>query len=131
MFHFNLDSNPYNRICVICSQNVIFFFISLDIQLNQQFSSLRTPLPDTRLTPNSDPEESDDIYDDKSVGSASDDSQIHKQNTIFIWSLPFNMSEQRLFDTLWDVFSTVGQIKVPTKINARNQILRLMIFCLD
>ncbi|CAF4098310.1 unnamed protein product [Rotaria magnacalcarata] len=36
----------------------------------------------------------------------------HEKNKIFISGLPKNMPEQVLFDTLWDVFSTVGNIKI-------------------
>ena len=39
-------------------------------------------------------------------------------NAVFISALPFDMPEQRLFDTLWDVFTTVGRIKVITTTNA-------------
>ncbi|CAF3952688.1 unnamed protein product, partial [Adineta steineri] len=37
--------------------------------------------------------------------------QIIKKDTVFIRDLPLVMTEQRLFDTLFDEFSTVGQIK--------------------
>ncbi|CAM4982020.1 unnamed protein product [Rotaria socialis] len=37
---------------------------------------------------------------------------LHEKNKIFISGLPKKMPEQVLFDTLWDVFSTVGKIKI-------------------
>ncbi|CAF4417945.1 unnamed protein product, partial [Adineta steineri] len=37
--------------------------------------------------------------------------QIIKKDTVFIRGLPLAMTEQCLFDTLLDEFSTVGQIK--------------------
>jgi hypothetical protein len=40
------------------------------------------------------------------------DPRIFRRNSIFITGLPSTMTEQRLFDTLWDVFSTVGKIEV-------------------
>ena len=63
----------------------------------------------------------EDTDDNESVTSATGDPKIFEDNTIFVWFLPWNMPEQRLFDTLYDVFSTVGQIKVITRKNSNNQ----------
>lgn len=57
-------------------------------------------------------EEFSDTDDTDSVFSAAG---FDEQNAIFISDLPLNMSEQRLFDTLWDEFINVGQIKVTTR----------------
>ncbi|CAF2868058.1 unnamed protein product [Rotaria sp. Silwood2] len=66
------------------------------------------------------PNASDDLD-----GSESTDSEIEvdgganprilNTNQIFITGLPSTMSEKLLFDTLWDIFSTVGEIKVTKK----------------
>ncbi|CAF3838251.1 unnamed protein product [Adineta steineri] len=40
------------------------------------------------------------------------DIPMFKKNAIFINDLPSTMEEQRLFDTLWDEFSTIGRIKI-------------------
>ncbi|CAF1061280.1 unnamed protein product [Adineta steineri] len=40
------------------------------------------------------------------------DTPMYKKNVIFINGLPSTMKEQRLFDTLWDEFSTIGRIKI-------------------
>ncbi|CAF4475072.1 unnamed protein product [Rotaria sp. Silwood2] len=63
------------------------------------------------------PNASDDLD-----GSESTDSEIEvdgganprilNTNQIFITGLPSTMSEKLLFDTLWDIFSTVGEIKI-------------------
>ncbi|CAF1345922.1 unnamed protein product, partial [Rotaria sp. Silwood1] len=41
-----------------------------------------------------------------------DDAKMPITNQIHISGLPFTMPDQVLFDTLWDLFSTVGQIKI-------------------
>lgn len=59
----------------------------------------------------------DDTSDNDSSSSAYDindraNTQVFDKKKIFVRGLPLEMSEQRLFDTLWDVFNTVGRIKV-------------------
>ncbi|CAM4851457.1 unnamed protein product [Rotaria magnacalcarata] len=44
-------------------------------------------------------------------------SQIFKQNMILVSGLPFNISEEQLFDKLSRVFSTVGNIKINQQAN--------------
>ena len=61
--------------------------------------------------------QSDDSDDSMSVADKDEVGGVAKPRAvdrygIFITRLPTNMSERTLFDTLWDVFSTVGRIKV-------------------
>ncbi|CAF1212643.1 unnamed protein product [Adineta steineri] len=62
-------------------------------------------------------EESENSDDTDSVASKSvagdlNDTSMFKKNTVFIRGLPSTMKKQRLFDTLWDEFCTVGRIKI-------------------
>ncbi|CAF1436890.1 unnamed protein product [Adineta steineri] len=47
----------------------------------------------------------------ESVISDLNDVPMFKNNTIFISGLPLTMPEQRLFDTLWNEFRTIGEIQ--------------------
>lgn len=80
-----------------------------------------------------DPEEYDDSDDTESVISAGNvdvpgSPLIFKQKTIFIRKLPWNMSEQRLFDELYHLFSNIGPIKVITSKNSPKTDIRLYYF---
>ncbi|UJR06932.1 hypothetical protein I4U23_011221 [Adineta vaga] len=68
-----------------------------------------TFIKDETEMPNSDAEESDD--------SGSTSSTTFNRYQIFVWSLPLNMSDRRLYDTLREVFSEAGHIKINERTN--------------
>ncbi|CAF1468189.1 unnamed protein product [Adineta steineri] len=61
-----------------------------------------TPTPNSNVIDNAPTPNSDDIANP----------QKSNRNAIFIRNLPLNMAENQLFDAVYSVFSTVGQIKM-------------------
>lgn len=102
--------------CCLCEKFARFNYF-LDVLGDNGDGTLRS-IPSHNL----DPDECSDTDKAESVCSGTDDGigKIFQENAIFIRALPSNISEQLLFDILWDEFTNnVGTIKVITRRSSR------------
>ena len=79
------------------------------------------------------PKRDESVSSNSSMNSASRrtvtdifNTSIFSKDTIYITGLPRNMSQQFLFDTLYDEFSTVGRIKETVRISLSNKFYVLL-----